>query len=110
MSAFCRITELNFEEKVLHSKIPVLVDFGAEWCQPCRRLEPLLEKLAVQLSDQLEIVKVDIDQCTNLIVQLQVMCVPTLVLFVGGSECLRLTGLQSQDKIIEKVSPYLSNN
>ncbi|MCE1252601.1 MAG: thioredoxin family protein [Anaerolineae bacterium] len=110
MTTLNRVTEYDFEELVLHSKLPVLVDFGAEWCSPCKRQEPLLEKLAVLWSQQLKIVQVDMDQSAGLGTQLQIMGLPTLILFVDGSECIRLTGLQTENQIIKKMSPYLSQN
>lgn len=107
MSPFTPVNEYNFENEVLNSKLPVLVDFGAEWCQPCKRLEPILEQLSTQWQDQAQLAKVDVDESGNLAMQMQVMSVPTMILFVNGQENMRLIGLQTPDKIKEKVAPFL---
>lgn len=93
MSSLRNVDDNNFEQEVLKSERPVLVDFGAAWCGPCRRLEPLLEKLATE-RDDVDIVQVDIDAAPNLAATYQVRGVPTLILFDGGEAKNRAVGLQ----------------
>jgi len=98
------LNEANFKSEVLQSPAPVLVDFGAEWCAPCKRLDPILEQLSARWNGRVRVVRVDVDENSSLAMQMQVMSVPTLILFVNGSEALRLVGLQSQEKIEAKIN------
>jgi thioredoxin 1 len=108
MSTFTTVNEFNFKNEVLNSRLPILIDFGAEWCAPCKQVDPILEKLAVQWQGKIKIVKVDIDASGTLVMQMQVMSAPTLILFIEGCERVRLVGLQSADKIIDKLSPFIN--
>ncbi len=107
MSSFLQINEENFDQEVVHSNVPVLLEFGATWCGPCKRLEPELEKLAAGLGNKLQLAKLDVDESANLAVQFQVMSVPTLILFIQGQARQRLTGYQPKDRVLEKIEPYL---
>lgn len=106
MSSFDTITEENFATKVLKSTLPVMVDFGAEWCGPCKRLDPILEKLNQEWDGKVRMVRLDVDMNAGVAAQYQVMSLPTLILFKGGKEQERLFGLQSRERIIEKFSRY----
>ena len=101
------VNEFNFQSEVLDSKTPMLVDFGAEWCHPCKMLDPILDKLEVQWKEQIHVARVDVDECGNLAMQMQVMSVPTMILFVDGGEVSRLVGLQSPDRIAEKFGSLI---
>lgn len=107
MSNFINVNEENFNSEVINSALPVLVEFGAVWCGPCKRLEPLLEQLGKQWAEKLKIAKLDVDENINLTTQFQVMGVPTIILFSKGQAVERLTGLQSLDRLIEKFESYL---
>ncbi len=107
MSPFLQINEENFEQAVLHADEPVLLEFGAVWCGPCKRLEPELEKLAAGLSGKVRLAKLDVDESSNLAIQFQVMSVPTLILFVQGQVKQRLTGFHPKDRVLDKIEPYL---
>lgn len=98
-----KVNEHNFQNEVLNSKTPVLVDFGAEWCQPCKRLNPILKDLDTQWDGQVQIAEVDVDENGNLAMQMQVMSLPTMILFVDGKETSRIVGLQTPEKINEKI-------
>jgi thioredoxin 1 len=107
MTAFVTTNDLTFDKDVLHSPLPVLVEFGAEWCGPCRQMEPVLEQLADGWKNRLRLVKVDVDESVNLTLQFQVMSVPTLILFINGEACQRVSGKQPRERLFEKFSPYI---
>ncbi len=107
MSSFELINQANFEKDVLKSTKPVLVEFGAVWCGPCKRLEPELEKLSKTWTGKVRVGKIDVDESSDLAMQYQVMGVPTVILFVNGEVAQRLTGFQPVEKLIEKFEPYL---
>jgi thioredoxin 1 len=106
MSSFETVNEENFAVQVLKSSLPVMVDFGAEWCGPCKRLDPILEKLNQDWDGKVRMVRLDVDMNAGVAAQYQVMSLPTLILFKGGKEQDRLFGLQSRERIIEKFSRY----
>lgn len=107
MSNFINVNEENFNSEVINSALPVLLEFGAVWCGPCKRLEPLLEQLGNQWAGKLKIAKLDVDENINLTTQFQVMGVPTIILFSQGQAVERLTGLQSLDRLVKKFESYL---
>ncbi|MGD2163226.1 MAG: thioredoxin [Anaerolineales bacterium] len=94
--------ELNdeiFEEEVVNQSGVVLVDFGAEWCHPCKQLDPVVEELAEQWGEKVKVGKLDIDHNTETTMKYGVMGVPTLLLFVDGEPTERLTGFVPKQKI-----------
>ena len=97
----------TFEADVLQSELPVLVDFGATWCHPCRQLDPIVEELAAEWAGKVRVVKLDIDQNVATTMKYGVMGVPTLILFLGGEAKERLAGFQPKRKILEKLGPFL---
>lgn len=102
------VSEAAFSQQVLKSALPVMVEFGAEWCGPCKRLEPELEKLAAEWAGKVVLMHVNVDQAASLVASFGIMGVPTVILFVNGKEMARFTGLTSRDKIIQKFAPYLN--
>lgn len=110
MNEFIQITEENFNQQVLASEQPVLLEFGAPWCSPCRRLEPLLIQLvSEEWRGKIRLAKADVDDCPNLVLRHSVMTVPTLVLYIGSQPVQQMTGFQGRGKILEKFDPFLSN-
>lgn len=107
MSSFVNINDASFEQEVLRSNMPVLVEFGAEWCGPCRQIEPILEQLAGEWKGKVRLAKVDVDESVKTVMQYQVMGVPTLILFVSGEACQRVSGSQPRERLVEKFSPYI---
>jgi len=108
MSEILSINETSYQEMVTQSKQPVLIEFGATWCGPCKRQEPILKELAQAMDQKLKVVKIDVDESMNLAMQFQVMSVPTMVLMVNGQEAERLIGLQTREKLVEKLEEYLN--
>lgn len=90
-------TTENFEAEVLKSEKPVLVDFYADWCGPCKMMAPLIEKLAEEFSDTAVIGKLNVDDHEEIAMKYQVMNIPTLILFKNGNAVQRLVGVQSRD-------------
>jgi len=107
MSSLQYVDDSNFREVIDASAVPVLVDFYADWCPPCRRLTPLLEKLSTELDGQLKIVKLDVDN-TSLASQFGVMNIPTMILFKNGQEVNRLIGNQSKARLMKELTPHIS--
>lgn len=99
-----KVTDANFESDVLKNSLPVLVDFYADWCGPCKMAEPVLEELAESYKDKLIIVKVNVDE-TQVSGKYGVMSIPTTILFKGGNEIGRQVGFggkQSFEDLIKK--------
>jgi thioredoxin 1 len=107
MSDIAKLNEATFETEVLKSTLPVIVDFTAVWCGPCKMLEPVVMQLSQDWDGKVKIVKLDVDDCSNLAVQYGVMGVPTLILFVNGNPVQRLSGYQPKDRIISKFGSYI---
>ncbi len=105
MSNFPEVTMDTFQTQVAQAALPVLVDFSAPWCAPCKRLEPLLEQLSREWENKVSFVKVNVDESPNLAMQFQVMSVPTVIMFRSGKETARLVGLQTREKLVERFSP-----
>ena len=101
------VSQETFQEEVLSASKPVLVDFSAVWCGPCKMLDPIVEQLANEWADQIKVVKLDVDDDPQIAMQYQVMGVPTLMLFVDGEARERLTGYQPKDRITSRLKPHL---
>lgn len=101
------LTQQNFDSEVLKSPQPVLVDFYAPWCGPCKMISPLVEELAKEYAGKMKMVKVNVDEAGDLAGQFGVMSIPTLIFFKGGQEQERLTGLQSKKVLVEKANSLL---
>ena len=93
------VTEATFEEEVLKSETPVLVDFWAEWCGPCHAVSPVLEKIAEEWKDELKLVKVNIDVEQALSLRYGVMSIPTMILFKNGEPAAAAIGAQPKSAL-----------
>lgn len=98
------ISDQDFENQVLKAATPVLVDFSAEWCEPCKKQVPILEKLGKELGEKLSIVTVDIDQQQATAGKFRVLSIPTLILFHRGEVAKRWTGFTALDALKEAVA------
>lgn len=107
MANILTVSEETFEAEVVASATPVLVDFSAVWCGPCKMLDPLIERLAAEWEGKVKVVKIDADQNPNLLTRYGVLGIPTLLLFKQGVVAERVTGYQPKDKLIAKFSPHL---
>jgi len=102
-----KVTDGTFEEDVLRSEVPVLVDFWAEWCAPCHMVTPTLEYLAQNYNDRMKVVKLNVDENMITASKYGVMSIPTLLLFKNGEVAETIVGAFPQDKIIEILSKHL---
>ncbi|MDD5681260.1 MAG: thioredoxin [Candidatus Omnitrophica bacterium] len=97
------LTEKNFEAEIIKSKIPAIVDFWAEWCMPCKMISPVVDEIAKEFSGKVKIGKVNVDENTELVSDLTVMNIPTLVFFNGGKEVKRVVGVVSKKELLKKM-------
>ncbi len=107
MSRIREIDGPDFASQVLQAERPVLVDFSAVWCGPCKMLEPVVEELAAEWDGKMEVVKIDVDHNPDVAGMFMVMGVPTLLLFKEGKPVERLVGYQPKERIVKKLSPHL---
>ena len=107
MSDLQQVNSESFDKEVLKSQKPVLVEFGAVWCRPCRILEPVLEELAKEWGETVKVAKLDVDEATQLTMNYQVLSVPTTMLFKNGEVLERMVGYQPKERISGKVMPHL---
>lgn len=108
MAEMIKVDEGTFENEVLGSNEPVLVDFSAVWCQPCKMLDPVVKQLAGEWEGKVKVVKIDADENPNLVMQYGVMGIPTLLFMKGGEVKERVTGFMSKEKLIAKFSPHFN--
>ena len=107
MSLVIEVTDQNFEAEVLQSTTPVLVDFSATWCGPCKKLEPVVREIAGEFEGRLKVVKVDVDQARQTAAKFGVMSVPTVFLFKAGQVKDQHIGLASKGMLADKVQKVL---
>jgi len=101
------VTDADFDEQVLKSSLPVLIDFWAAWCVPCRMLAPTVEQIAEIHKDKLKVAKMNVDENMKTPGKYGIRGIPTLLLFKGGELKETMVGVQSKDKIIEVISKHL---
>lgn len=101
------VSDDTFDKEVLQSSQPVLVDFYADWCGPCRAIAPIIEEIARELHTRLKVVKLDVDQNSQTAMEYGVQSIPTLLIFKNGKEVERLIGYMSKSKLLSKIEPHL---
>ncbi len=100
------VTDQDFEERVLKSEAPVLVDFWAEWCVPCHMVSPVVEEIGRE-REPLQVVKLNIDDNPDTTQRFGIMSIPTLLLFVDGEERARMIGARGKEALLREIDPHL---
>ena len=106
MANLAEVTDANFQAEVIESDQPVLVDFWAAWCGPCRVVAPILEEIAAE-RDDLRIVKLDVDANQQTAAQYQVLSIPTLILFKNGEPAHKIIGAMPKSRLVQELEPNL---
>lgn len=104
------VNESNFREEVLNSPLPTLVDFWAEWCVPCKMIEPIILELEKEYANKLKVVRVNVDENQNLAIEYGIMSIPTIGIFVNGVMVDAIIGAVPKRVIEEKIKKYLLLN
>ncbi len=102
------LTQNNFDDEVINSPLPVLVDFWAEWCGPCKMISPVIDEIANELSGKLKVAKVNVDDAQDLAVRYGIMSIPALLIFKKGKVVQQLVGVMPKEQLLSKISPLLS--
>ncbi|MCA1830819.1 MAG: thioredoxin [Actinobacteria bacterium] len=102
------ITDSNFEEQVIKSGKPVLIDFWADWCGPCHMVAPVIDEIATEEKDKLVVGKMDVDSNPEISRRYGILSIPSMLLFVDGVEKVRLVGARGKAQILSEVQSYLA--
>ncbi|MBE6718406.1 MAG: thioredoxin [Ruminococcaceae bacterium] len=102
--AVITITKENYEEEVINSSVPVLLDFWASWCGPCRMLSPIVDEIAEEVEGKVKVGKINVDEQPELAKEFGIMSIPTLVVMKNGEISSREVGLRSKQAILEKLN------
>lgn len=108
MGKSVQVTDSTFEELVVNSETPVLVDFWAAWCGPCKMIAPVLDEIATDLDGKLVIGKLDVDANQDTSMAFGVMSIPTLLLFKGGEPVDRIVGFQPKEQLMKRINAHIS--
>ncbi len=101
------VNDQSFKQEVLDAEKPVLVDFWAQWCGPCRMLAPVIDEIASQNKERLKVCKLNVDEASSTASTYGIMSIPTIVLFVKGEVVEKITGAVPKESIMNKVAPYI---
>ena len=108
MAAITDVTDDNFQAEVIESDTPVLVDFWAPWCGPCRIVHPVLEQIAQERGDALKIVKLNVDENQQTAAAFEILSIPTLILFKAGQPAKKVIGAYPKPKLEAELEPVLA--
>jgi len=106
--AVVHVTDKNFESEVLKAEVPVLVDFWAEWCGPCKMIGPIIDEISDELNGKLKVAKVNVDEAQDLAGKFNIMSIPTLLIFKGGEPVEQIVGAMSKDQMLDKINPQIA--
>jgi thioredoxin 1 len=102
------LTDKTFDEHIQGADIPVLVDFWAEWCGPCKQISPILDEIAEENPGRIQIARLNVDDNLETTRRFEVMSIPTLILFKEGEPSLRIVGARPKSRLVKELEPYLS--
>ncbi|MCX8059237.1 MAG: thioredoxin [Spirochaetes bacterium] len=107
MGNYIELNESNFENEVLKSDLPVLVDFWAPWCGPCKMISPFIDEIAKEYTGKLKVCKLNTDEGFEISSKYQIVSIPTLILFIGGKEIKRIIGAMPKNQIVKFIEENL---
>lgn len=102
-----KVNDGNYDEVVGKAQVPVVLDFGATWCGPCKKLEPIIEELSGEMGDKVLVAKVDVGESPNVARKFGIMSVPTVIFLKGGQPVHQFSGVESKEKISGLISRHL---
>lgn len=105
--AVITVNNENFEKEVLQARMPVLLDFWASWCGPCRMMSPVVDDIAESMNTSIKVGKINIDECPDLAQKYNVMSIPTFVVIKNGKEAARTVGVQSREDLVSHLEKVL---
>ncbi len=108
MGVAIELTDTTFDEEIKGSDEPVLVDFWAEWCGPCKMIAPVLEEIANENVGKLRVAKLNVDENLDISRRFEVMSIPTLILFKDGEAQLRIIGAKGKGQLLQELHPFLT--
>jgi thioredoxin 1 len=105
--AISTLSDSTFDEEIGSASTPVLVDFWAEWCGPCKMIAPILEEIADEKGDEIKIAKLNVDEAADIARRFEVMSIPTMILFKDGQEAKRIIGAKPKQALLDDLAEHL---